>query len=485
MSAVKRLLVNLHAINTWDINGIGIDYEIPAAGGEYDITAIIPDSELMALVRYGALVLSADNVLRVETDGVDADISSNAAVSAITQILITDFTNAAHDHVDAAGGGQLVGKSALSDILPATGGGTDKVVATDSSGNVDFGSGLLKSSATPAVDEDVVNVAYVKARIEGLDPKGACVAATTNVLDCAYVGTPTFTLTCNVDGLLVMDDYEPAVGDRVLVKDESIESRNGIFTVLDTGSVASPFILQRAEDFDSSEDITYGAYTVVINGTDYEGTGFIVATPDPIVLDTSDILWTYYSLTTLLKGGTGLTRDVNTLNVGDGTVEKRGGIDFQADDIAAATDADTIQVNVSGELYCAKAPIIGQLKSYFFGRRGPVPDDSDLKCVDNIFSGDSTYRMGRACAVTMIAVQCSSGPGTSVDVEVWKNGSLLHSSSVASLTGAAVGLVVRDTMTNSRFIKDDLLSVRINNLVDTRPEDMVVEVEVRVEADPS
>lgn len=60
------------------------------------------------------------------------------------------------------------------------------------------------------------------------------------------------TLTSTVNAALVVDGYSVAINDRILVKDLTNPIGNGVYTVTNTGSVSSPWILTRAKDLDSS-----------------------------------------------------------------------------------------------------------------------------------------------------------------------------------------------------------------------------------------
>ena len=69
---------------------------------------------------------------------------------------------------------------------------------------------------------------------------------------------------------LVVDGYNVAVGDRILVKNESIQARNGIYVVTNSGTGSAQWVLTRATDFttgvgasgieaNSAAFVTYGA----------------------------------------------------------------------------------------------------------------------------------------------------------------------------------------------------------------------------------
>ncbi len=109
-------------------------------------------------------------------------------------------------------------------------------------------------------------------RIENVDPavaiKAPCrVATTANI---TLSGTQT------IDGVAVV------AGDRVLVKDQTTTSENGIY-------VASATAWARATDFDGARDVVEGTLIKVTDGTTYAGAYFQVTTSNPIVPGTTSI----------------------------------------------------------------------------------------------------------------------------------------------------------------------------------------------------
>lgn len=107
-----------------------------------------------------------------------------------------------------------------------------------------------------------------------------CEAATTADLNATYNGTD-LTLTGNTNGALNLDGQSLVRGDRVLVKDQTDKTKNGIYVVVDAGlddPSGSPFILVRDFQFDSDEDVKQGALVYVFSGStqakttwDFEG----------------------------------------------------------------------------------------------------------------------------------------------------------------------------------------------------------------------
>jgi hypothetical protein len=139
-------------------------------------------------------------------------------------------------------------------------------------------------------------------------------AAVTIKLPCTVATTANITLS----GGQTIDGVAVTTGDRVLVKDQTDATENGIYVVA-AGAWA------RATDFAASTDIVQGTFVVVNNG-DTNGGTWKVTTADPITLDTDDIDFaatggvgaTYVNITLSgtkeISGSTSVTGDTNYNN---------------------------------------------------------------------------------------------------------------------------------------------------------------------------
>ncbi len=99
----------------------------------------------------------------------------------------------------------------------------------------------------------------------------ACLVATVVNLTTIYVnGLSGVGATLTNSGAqipLVIDGVALALGDRVLVKDQTTTLQNGIYTVTNIGGTAVNWVLTRAADFDSPSQMTRGDVVNVISGT--------------------------------------------------------------------------------------------------------------------------------------------------------------------------------------------------------------------------
>ena len=99
----------------------------------------------------------------------------------------------------------------------------------------------------------------------------ACLVATVVNLTTIYVnGLSGVGATLTNSGAqipLVIDGVTLALGDRVLVKDQTTALQNGIYTVTNIGGTAVNWVLTRAADFDSPSQIARGDVVNIISGT--------------------------------------------------------------------------------------------------------------------------------------------------------------------------------------------------------------------------
>jgi hypothetical protein len=137
--------------------------------------------------------------------------------------------------------------------------------------------GLLTLSGDPTAPLHAATKQYVDNLAGGLVPHASVKAATTVNLS-------------SLSGLLTVDGYTLSAGDRVLVKNQTTGSENGIY-------VASAGSWSRATDFDGtpSGEVSPGDFVFVENGTTNGGTSWILITPNPINVGTTTLTFTQFS----------------------------------------------------------------------------------------------------------------------------------------------------------------------------------------------
>lgn len=89
------------------------------------------------------------------------------------------------------------------------------------------------------------------------------------------------TLTALSVGALSIDGILLEVGDRVLIKNQTLPSQNGLYVVQSAGSFAGLWMLERAPDFQSVEQLKVGQYFTVGAGDTLAGSMFVLVEPLP------------------------------------------------------------------------------------------------------------------------------------------------------------------------------------------------------------
>ena len=213
--------------------------------------------------------------------------------------------------------GSITGTAALT-FTAAAGNNNVNLVPTGI-GIVDVGGKRVGNAATPTQSSDLTTKAYVDSLSNGLDVKASVRAATTANI--------TLSNTQTVDGVAL------TVGNRVLVKDQTTGSQNGIYVVA-SGSWT------RATDFDNSPDIEVspGTFFFVEEGTTQSDNGYVVSNDTAITIGTTAITFSQFSGAGQITAGDGLTKTGNTINA-VGTTNR----------ISVATDSIDISTNYVGQ----------------------------------------------------------------------------------------------------------------------------------------
>lgn len=190
--------------------------------------------------------------------------------------------------------------------------GTSCFTSLQLQGNMDANSNKITNLSEPTADSDAATKLYVDNAVEGLDVKGSVKVATTANI--------------TLSGTQTIDDIAVVADDRVLVKDQSTASENGIYVV-------AAGAWSRADDADTF-DKHAGAFFFVEEGTTNADNGFVGTVDTGGTLDTTDITFVQFSGAGQITAGTGLTKSGNTINV---VTADSGRIVTNADNIDLAT----------------------------------------------------------------------------------------------------------------------------------------------------
>jgi hypothetical protein len=155
---------------------------------------------------------------------------------------------------------------------------------------------------TPTNSTDAATKAYVDAVSEGLHIHASVVAAT----------TANITLATDVENGDTLDGVTLATGNRILVKNQSTTSQNGIYVVAASGAPS------RAADFDSPAEIDGGDFVFVTGGTANDNKGFVQINIVGTV-GTDPIEFTQFSGAGTFVAGNGLTLTDNSFSINTAT----------------------------------------------------------------------------------------------------------------------------------------------------------------------
>ena len=188
-------------------------------------------------------------------------------------------------------------------------------------GSVSLNSQTITNLADPVNASDAATKSFVEATAQGLDVKDSCVAAT----------TANITISTALNNGDTLDGVSLSTNDRVLVKDQSTQSENGIYVV---GS--SP---ARAADLAAGADAA-GFFTFVEQGTVNADNGFVcTSNKGSAVVGTNNLTIAQFSGAGQVSAGDGLDKTGNTLSV---DLKSNGGIVIESTEMAVDLSASSI-----------------------------------------------------------------------------------------------------------------------------------------------
>jgi phage-related tail fiber protein len=160
--------------------------------------------------------------------------------------------------------------------------------------DVSLNSRKITNLLDPVNPQDAATKNYVDMTVQGLDPKQSVRAATT-----ANIATLSGTMT--IDGIALI------AGDRVLVKDQTTQSQNGIYVV-------AAGAWTRSLDADAWTELP-GAYVFAESGTTNADMGFVCTAEPGGTINTTAIVFQAFSGAGQISAGNGLTKTGNSIDI--------------------------------------------------------------------------------------------------------------------------------------------------------------------------
>jgi hypothetical protein len=329
-AVVSSLTVNTSAvIASADINAGTIDGAVIGGAAAQAITGtLITASTGFVGGVTGAVVGNVTgNITGNVTGNVVGNLTGNVTGDVTGNVTATTGTSTLADVIIRGGLDMDAGTSATITNLAAptnsgdaaTKGYTDAQTALKlslsggtMSGAIAMGANKITGLGTPTADADAASKIYVDGLVQGLDAKASCVAASTANLTLSGAQT--------VDGVSIV------AGNRVLVKDQSTASGNGIY-------VAAAGAWARSTDADTWDELI-SAFVFVESGTANADNGFTCTNNAGGTLGSTAVTWVQFSGAGQITAGDGLSKTGNTINVGTAAA---GRIVVNADNIDLAT----------------------------------------------------------------------------------------------------------------------------------------------------
>ena len=208
----------------------------------------------------------------------------------------------------------------------------------DLSGSFTFSGSI--SVPTPTSDAHAATKAYVDSTAQGVHWKESAIAASTANVDISSAPSA-------IDGVTL------SANDRVVLKDQSTASQNGIYVFASAGAA-----LTRSEDANSSQKLE-GAAVFIRQGSTHADQGFIVTT-DNINLGVTAITITQFTGLSGITAGDGLSKAGSTLSVdlssnaglefssGELQVKVGNGVELQSGSLQVKLNGSTLSVGASG-----------------------------------------------------------------------------------------------------------------------------------------
>jgi hypothetical protein len=214
---------------------------------------------------------------------VNADINASAAIDATKihdgTISNTEFgyLNNVSSNIQTQLDAKLVKASNLSDLTSASTARTNLglgTIATQDANNVSVSGGSITGLGDPAVSSEAATKNYVDQAVAGLRTRIIAEAATTANIN----------LTTDLENGDTLDGVTLVTGDRVLVKDQTDATANGLYIVVASGAAS------RDPQFDTIAELS-GQMIVVNQGSTNDNKIFLCTTDSDATIGVSNITY--------------------------------------------------------------------------------------------------------------------------------------------------------------------------------------------------
>ena len=274
-----------------------------------------------------------DNNVEIQANSLtNANLSGSAAISNAnlenpTTTLGSSVLTLGTTTTDIAGLTSLV----VDDItingqtITTTAGNKDITLTPHGTGTIIVPSGYEDRAGF--TDNSLANKMYVDQVAQGLDTKPSCKLATTTNLTATYsngsLGVGATLTNSGTQATLTLDSTAANLNDRILVKDQTTATQNGIYVVSNVGGASTNWVLTRATPEDQPSELTGGAFTFVEEGVLNANNGYTFTHTGAPTFGTTNLDVSQFSGAGQITAGAALTKDGNQLDVAvdDSSVE--------------------------------------------------------------------------------------------------------------------------------------------------------------------
>ena len=375
--------------------GIGV------SGAIYSASQVLTGGTASTSTGTGTLVVTGGVGVSGAVNSASLGTGGVAASGAVTMTQGTASTSTGSGTLVVTGG---VGVSGTVHATQTNTGNIQVAGNTISSTNADGdivlspnGSGLVKIGAN-----EVATRSYVDASIQGLDVKQSVKVAT--------VVNRTLS---ELEAGQAVDGYTLVEGDRILIKEQSTASENGIYTVNSSGAPT------RAADANTSSEVTAGLFVFVEQGSTLADTGWVLSTDGTITLGTTGLSFVQFSSAGQVTAGDGITRTGNVLSA---KLKSNGGLVIESGNIAVDLGAASITGTLAvGDGGTGATTLTGYVYGNATGAMtasATIPGSAITGAMDNVTVGATTRASGAFTtlaangAVTMTVGTASTSTGT-------------------------------------------------------------------------
>jgi len=294
----------------------------------------------------GPTITSINNVIAGVSSTMATSIdNTNSNITALSATLATSIDNT-NSNVTAL---SATLATSIANHLPLAGGTMTGAITLP--GNP---SANLEAATKQYVDNLTAAAIHFHSpvRVESPDSAGNLNATYNN--GTAGVGA---TLTnAGTQAALVIDGVTLNTSDRVLIYNQTDATQNGVYTVTDTGSVSTNWVLTRATDADSyapatNDGLDGGSYFYVQEGTEGAGEAYVCNNIGEITFGTTDITFVQFSSALVYTAGSGI-------NINSSRVVSTSGVPTDAE---LATVSATLATSISNHMPLAGGTFTGSI----------------------------------------------------------------------------------------------------------------------------